>query len=172
MSDRQIAQIYKARWGVELFFRTFKQTFGRRKLRSHRAEHAQLEEKIATETKERTEAVEALAQKIEKLKKWIESFAEPRLKRVEALGIAIEAIRNTHESLLCKDGEDIKSLQEKVEKLEKYRRRHFEITHQWRIGEDVANLQSKVEKLDARLARREEKAATNYYNFNRLNDIH
>ena len=43
LSDRQIAQIYKARWGVELFFRTFKQTFGRRKLRSHTAEHAQLE---------------------------------------------------------------------------------------------------------------------------------
>ncbi|MHC4510838.1 MAG: IS4 family transposase [Planctomycetota bacterium] len=43
LSDRQISQIYKARWGVELFFRTFKQTFGRRKLRSHTAEHAQLE---------------------------------------------------------------------------------------------------------------------------------
>jgi hypothetical protein len=43
LSDRQIAQIYKARWGVELFFRTFKQTFGRRKLRSHKPEHAQLE---------------------------------------------------------------------------------------------------------------------------------
>ena len=43
LSDRQIAQIYKARWGIELFFRTFKQTFGRRKLRSHKAEHAQLE---------------------------------------------------------------------------------------------------------------------------------
>jgi hypothetical protein len=28
---------------VELFFRTFKQTFGRRKLRSRKAEHAQLE---------------------------------------------------------------------------------------------------------------------------------
>lgn len=43
LSDRQIAQIYKARWGIELFFRTFKQTFGRRKLRSHKGEHAQLE---------------------------------------------------------------------------------------------------------------------------------
>jgi hypothetical protein len=43
LSDRQIAQIYKARWGIELFFRTFKQTFGRRKLRSHKAEHARLE---------------------------------------------------------------------------------------------------------------------------------
>jgi hypothetical protein len=43
LSDEQIAQIYKARWGVELFFRTFKQTFGRRKLRSRKAEHAKLE---------------------------------------------------------------------------------------------------------------------------------
>ena len=43
LSDRQTAQIYKARWGVELFFRTFKQTFGRRKLRSHTPEHAKLE---------------------------------------------------------------------------------------------------------------------------------
>jgi hypothetical protein len=43
LSDRQIVEIYKARWGVELFFRTFKQTFGRRKLRSHSAENAHLE---------------------------------------------------------------------------------------------------------------------------------
>ena len=43
LSDEQIVKIYKARWGVELFFRTFKQTFGRRKLRSHSAENAQLE---------------------------------------------------------------------------------------------------------------------------------
>lgn len=43
LSDRQIAKIYKARWGVELFFRTFKQTFGRHKLRSHNAENAKLE---------------------------------------------------------------------------------------------------------------------------------
>ncbi len=43
LSDQQIVTIYKARWGIELFFRTFKQTFGRRKLRSHKAEHAQLE---------------------------------------------------------------------------------------------------------------------------------
>jgi hypothetical protein len=43
LSDRKIVEIYKARWGVELFFRTFKQTFGRRKLRSHAAENAQLE---------------------------------------------------------------------------------------------------------------------------------
>lgn len=43
LSDRQLAEIYRARWGIELFFRTFKQTFGRRKLRSHNAEHAKLE---------------------------------------------------------------------------------------------------------------------------------
>lgn len=43
LSDQQMATIYKARWGVELFFRTFKQTFGRRKLRSHTPEHAKLE---------------------------------------------------------------------------------------------------------------------------------
>ena len=40
LSDKQIVEIYKARWGIELFFRTFKQTFGRRKLRSHSAENA------------------------------------------------------------------------------------------------------------------------------------
>jgi hypothetical protein len=43
LSDEQIVEVYKARWGIELFFRTFKQTFGRRKLRSHSAENAQLE---------------------------------------------------------------------------------------------------------------------------------
>jgi len=43
LSDRQAATIYGARWGIELFFRTFKQTFGRRKLRSHSAANAKLE---------------------------------------------------------------------------------------------------------------------------------
>ena len=43
LSDRQVATIYGARWGVEVFFRTFKQTFGRRKLRSRSARNAQLE---------------------------------------------------------------------------------------------------------------------------------
>jgi hypothetical protein len=43
LSDQEIVAIYKARWGVEVFFRTFKQTFGRRKLLSHRAENAKLE---------------------------------------------------------------------------------------------------------------------------------
>jgi hypothetical protein len=43
LSDRQVATIYGARWGVEVFFRTFKQTFGCRKLRSRSARNAQLE---------------------------------------------------------------------------------------------------------------------------------
>ena len=43
LSDRQVATIYGARWGVEVFFRTFKQTFGCRKLRSRSAPKAQLE---------------------------------------------------------------------------------------------------------------------------------
>jgi len=43
LSDRQAAKIYARRWGIELFFRTFKQTFGRRKLRSHSAENVKLE---------------------------------------------------------------------------------------------------------------------------------
>jgi len=43
LSDKQAIEIYRYRWGIELFFRTFKQTFGRTKLRSHSAENAQLE---------------------------------------------------------------------------------------------------------------------------------
>lgn len=43
LNDRQARQIYKARWGIELFFRSFKQTFGRRKLRSGSPDNAQLE---------------------------------------------------------------------------------------------------------------------------------
>lgn len=43
LSDRQVATIYGARWGVEVFFRTFKQTFGCRKLRSRAVPNAQLE---------------------------------------------------------------------------------------------------------------------------------
>lgn len=43
LSDRQVATIYGARWGIEVFFRTFKQTFGCRKLRSRSAPNAQLE---------------------------------------------------------------------------------------------------------------------------------
>jgi hypothetical protein len=43
LSDQQAARIYGARWGIELYFRTFKQTFGCRKLRSRSPENAQLE---------------------------------------------------------------------------------------------------------------------------------
>lgn len=43
LSDRAAATIYAARWGIELFFRTFKQTFDRTKLRSRSAANAQLE---------------------------------------------------------------------------------------------------------------------------------
>ena len=43
LSDQQAATIYGFRWGIELFFRTFKQTFDRRKLRSHSADNAKLE---------------------------------------------------------------------------------------------------------------------------------
>ena len=38
-----VLRAYALRWGVELFYRHFKQTFGRRKLRSHRAEDAEVE---------------------------------------------------------------------------------------------------------------------------------
>lgn len=43
LSDRQAATIYVARWGIEVFFRTLKQTFGRRKLCSRSADNAKLE---------------------------------------------------------------------------------------------------------------------------------
>lgn len=43
LPGRAVAELYRLRWGVELFYRHFKQTFGRRKLRSHRAENAVLE---------------------------------------------------------------------------------------------------------------------------------
>ena len=43
LSDRQVTEIYKARWGVEVFFRSLKQTFGRRKLRSASPDNALLE---------------------------------------------------------------------------------------------------------------------------------
>jgi hypothetical protein len=43
LSDQQVARIYKLRWRIELFFRHFKQTYGREKLRSHKAEHAACE---------------------------------------------------------------------------------------------------------------------------------
>ena len=43
LSDLQVAKIYGFRWRIELFFRHFKQTYGRAKLRSHKAEHAACE---------------------------------------------------------------------------------------------------------------------------------
>lgn len=43
LSDRQVAQLYGYRWRIELFFRHFKQTYGRAKLRSHKGEHAECE---------------------------------------------------------------------------------------------------------------------------------
>jgi hypothetical protein len=38
LSDHDIVEIYRRRWGIELYYRHFKQTFARRKLRSHAAE--------------------------------------------------------------------------------------------------------------------------------------
>lgn len=43
LSDQQVVETYGLRWRVELFYRHFKQTFQRRKLRSHTADHAELE---------------------------------------------------------------------------------------------------------------------------------
>ena len=42
-SDRQILELYARRWGIELFYRTFQQTFGRRKLRSTTPDNAEVE---------------------------------------------------------------------------------------------------------------------------------
>jgi DDE family transposase len=43
LTDRQVIELYARRWGIELFYRHLKQTFGRRKLRSTNAENALLE---------------------------------------------------------------------------------------------------------------------------------
>ena len=43
LSDAGVIAIYARRWGIELFYRHFKQTFERRKLRSASADNAQLE---------------------------------------------------------------------------------------------------------------------------------
>jgi hypothetical protein len=43
LSDREVVEVYRRRWGVEVFYRHFKQTFGRHKLRSHAAAHAECE---------------------------------------------------------------------------------------------------------------------------------
>ena len=43
LSDALVGKIYRRRWGIEIYYRHLKQTFERRKLRSHRAENAVLE---------------------------------------------------------------------------------------------------------------------------------
>lgn len=43
LSSRQAQELYRLRWGVELQFRAFKQTFGRGKLRSRTADNALVE---------------------------------------------------------------------------------------------------------------------------------
>lgn len=43
LSDRQVLDVYKRRWGVELFYRHLKQTFGKRKLKSTSPESAYVE---------------------------------------------------------------------------------------------------------------------------------
>jgi hypothetical protein len=43
LSDRQVCDLYRLRWGIELFYRHLKQTYQRRKLRSAQADNARLE---------------------------------------------------------------------------------------------------------------------------------
>jgi hypothetical protein len=43
LSERQAAEIYRRRWGIELFYRHCKQTFQRRKLRSLNPDNAMIE---------------------------------------------------------------------------------------------------------------------------------
>jgi len=43
LSARQVCDLYRLRWGIELFYRHLKQTYQRRKLRSATAENARLE---------------------------------------------------------------------------------------------------------------------------------
>jgi Transposase DDE domain len=43
LSAEQASQIYRSRWGIEVQFRSLKQTFGRSKLRSRTPEHAEIE---------------------------------------------------------------------------------------------------------------------------------
>ena len=42
-SDREVIEMYRRRWGIEVYHRSLKQTFQRRKLRSHSAGPAQVE---------------------------------------------------------------------------------------------------------------------------------
>ena len=43
LSDRQASELYRQRWGIEVQFRSLKQTFGRTKLRSETPENATIE---------------------------------------------------------------------------------------------------------------------------------
>jgi len=43
LSDSQVIELYRRRWGIEVFYRHLKQTFGRRKLRSTNAVNAHIE---------------------------------------------------------------------------------------------------------------------------------
>jgi hypothetical protein len=43
LSDAQVIDVYRRRWGIELYFRHLKQTFQRRKLRSASPENARVE---------------------------------------------------------------------------------------------------------------------------------
>jgi hypothetical protein len=43
LNDRQVIELYGRRWGIEVFYRSLKQTFQRRKLRSMSAEPARIE---------------------------------------------------------------------------------------------------------------------------------
>jgi hypothetical protein len=43
LTDRQAAAVYRRRWGIEVYYRSAKQTFERRKLRSHNPDNAMAE---------------------------------------------------------------------------------------------------------------------------------
>lgn len=43
LTDRQAAAVYRRRWGIEVYYRSAKQTFERRKLRSHNPDNAMVE---------------------------------------------------------------------------------------------------------------------------------
>ena len=43
LSESDVITIYKARWSIEVYHRHLKQTFGRRKMLSHKAEHTRVE---------------------------------------------------------------------------------------------------------------------------------
>ena len=43
LGDEAVREIYRMRWGIELFYRHFKQTYERSELRSHTADHVELE---------------------------------------------------------------------------------------------------------------------------------